>query len=199
MALTKSVAAVDAVQEIAQNTVLEGATVDVSGCYDAALHIDFAQSNEVAHTGTKIRIQVSSNSSGDEDWSDLFEYVPQFGTGNQEAITNNPLAAGGTSITVASTTGYTVNGSWRFLEDPTFANGEWVFQTAYSTNASITVLDGVTREHVQTTSLLHSIAQRDVWPIPMWANRVRVIYDNTYDADGATVAVRCRISKVTGI
>jgi len=48
--------------------------------------------------------------------------------------------------------------------------------------------------------VLNSIASRlPPIDIPDWAQRVRVVYDNTYDSDGATVAVRCRISKLTGV
>jgi len=200
MALTKSVAVLDACQEIAQNTILEGATVDVSGCYSAALHIDYAQSNATAHTGTRIRVQVSSATSGDEDWHDLAEVIPAYGTTNLEVITNNPLAVSGVTITVADTTGYTVLGSWRFLEDvTTFANSEWIFQTGVVTNTSITIMDGVTREHA-VNSILNSIASRlPPIDIPDWAQRARVVYDNTYDADGATVAIHSRISKLTAI
>jgi len=199
MALTKSTAALDACQEIAQNTVLEGTTVDVSGCYEAALHVWFALSNATAHTGTKIILQVSANTSGDEDWTDYAELVSITGTTNLEVITNNPLAAAGTSITVANTTGYTVDGSWRFLEDvSTFANSEWVFQIAVVTNTSITIMDGVTRAHAQN-SILNSIAACYVFHLPLWANRARLIYDNTYDSDGATVAIKSRVSKTTAI
>lgn len=200
MALTKSVDTVDACQEIAQNTVLEGAIKDVSACYAAALHVDFALTNAVAHTGTKIIVQVSSNSAGDEDWQDLYPgLVSILGTTNLEVITNNPLAASGTSITVGSTTGYTTNGSWRFLEDVSvFANSEWIFQTAYVTNTSLTIIDGVTRAHA-VSSILNSIAANYIFQIPDWANRVRIVYDNTYDPDGATVAVRSRLSKLTGV
>ena len=199
MALTKSVASVDACQEIAQNTVVEGTTVDVSGCYSAALHIDFAQTNMAGHTGTKIRVQVSSNTSGDEDWHDLAEVIPAYGTTTEEVITNDPLAAEGTSITCASTTGY-AKGAWIFLEDvSTFANSEWCFVTVVTTNTSLTILDGVTRQHAKD-SICNSVASRlPPIDIPDWAQRVRVIYDNTYDSDGATVAVRCRISKLTAI
>ena len=199
MALTKSVAAVDACQEVAQNSVLEGATTNVSACYDAALHIDIAQTNATAHTGTRIRVQVSSNTTGDEDWHDLAEVIPAYGTTNLEVITNNPLAVSGTSITVASTTEYTA-GAWIFLEDvDTFANSEWCYVTVVTTNTSLTIIDGVTRAHA-VNSICNSVASRlPPIEIPDWAQRVRVIYDNTYDADGATVAVRCRISKLTAI
>lgn len=197
MALTKAVAAVDATQEIAQNTVLEGATVDVSACYEAMLHIWFALSNATAHTGTKIKIQVSANTSGDEDWTDYLEFVSITGTTNLELITNNPLAAAGTSITVASTTGYVPG--WVFLEDvSTFANSEWVYVTVVTTNTSLTILDGVTREHAQN-SICNSVAAVYTITLPPSAVRCRIVYDNTYDADGATVAIKASISKVTGL
>jgi hypothetical protein len=197
MALTKSVAALDACQEIAQNTVLEGATTDVSGCYEAMLHIWFALSNATAHTGTKIKIQVSANSSGNEDWTDYTEFVPITGTTNLEVITNNPLAAADTSITVASTTGYLVG--WIFLEDvTTFANSEWCFVTVVTTNTSLTIMDGVTREHA-VNSICNSIAAVYTVGLPPATMRARIVYDNTYDADGATVAVRSAISKVTAL
>jgi hypothetical protein len=202
MALTKSVAAVDTCQEIAQNTILEGATTDVSGIYEGALHIDFAITSDTTHTGTKIRVQVSCNTSGDDDWQDLYEFVSLTATStdiDSENITNNPAAVGTTAFTVASTTGFTTLGSWRFLEDvSTFANSEWMYQTAVVTNTSITVLDGSTRQHAQN-SIFWTHAANYVVPIPMWANRVRIVYDNTYDADGATVAIRARISKVTAV
>jgi hypothetical protein len=55
MALTKAVAAVDAWTAVAQNTVVEGATVDVSACYQATLHIEVAVTTATATTaGLKI-------------------------------------------------------------------------------------------------------------------------------------------------
>ena len=142
---------------------------------------------------------VFGKATGDEDWTDLYAWLSITGTGTVEVITNNPLAAAGQSITVASTTGYTVNGSWRFLEDvSTFANSEWVFQTAYVADTSIAILDGVAREHA-VNSIMNNIADNYTYDILDWANRVRIIYDNTYDADGATVAVRSALSKLTGI
>lgn len=198
MAKTTEGAAVDACQEIAQNTILEGATFTLSAAYETMLHIWFALSNATAHTGTKIRIQVSAAASGDEDWTDFMTFVSITGTTNLEVITNNPLAAAGTSITVASTTGYTA-GSWIFLEDVgTFANSEWCFVTVVTTNTSLTTMDGVTRQHA-VNSICNSVADTYTISLPAATLRCRVVYDNTYDADGATVAVRSSISKVTAL
>ena len=198
MSITKSQAAVDAWADIAQNTVREGATVDVSGNYDHILHIDMALSNATAHTGTEIIVQISSSTSTDEFWTNLVKFVGPTGTANEEAIDDDPLLATSTTITISSTTGYTTNGNWRFIKDGTIANSELVWQNGYTTDTNITILDGTTREHAVSTNM-YSIADTYVIQVPSAATRVRVVYNNTYDADGATVATRCRISKVTAL
>jgi len=68
MAATKTTTAVDEWAEVAQNAVREGGTTSVATSYGAALNINCAISSGAAHTGTKIEVQVSSNTTGDEDW-----------------------------------------------------------------------------------------------------------------------------------
>lgn len=198
MAPTKTDAILDACQEIAQNTLVEGATVDISDAYLAELAIQLALTTETAHTGTKVIVQVSTETSGDEDWVDWAQFVALVGTANSEVITNNPAAVATTALTVASTTGYVTTG-WRFLEDvSTFANSEWLFQKTYVTNTSVTVVDGTTREHAQN-SILYNVAEARVIRLPEGCVRARILYDNTYDADGSTIAVRSRSVEVTGV
>lgn len=208
-ALTKSVAAVDEWQTVAANTgIIEGTTVDVSGNYQSVLTIAVALTTNAgtATNGCEVRVQISSNTTGDEDWVDLTSFQGPTSTAlaiNTETITNNPLAAGETSITMASTTGYglptgTDNGI-RYLKDTTIANSEVVFQTAVTTNTNITVLDGVTNAHANTTVLSNVVGLYTV-QLPDSASRCRVIYNNTKDASsGSAVDVMCRISKITGI
>lgn len=200
MALTKSVAAVDEWAEVAQNAVRKGATTDVSGCYSAALHIDVALSSETAHTGSKIEVQVSSNTSGNEDWSTLTEFIGPTGTANSENPSGSE-AAGQTVIEVASTTGLYDDDEtrWIFIEDTgTVADSEMCLLVSHVADTSITIQDGLTNAK-DTSDVIFDIADTYVIDIPIWANRVSVIYDNTYDSDGATIHTRCRISKVTAI
>ena len=199
-ALTKSVAAVDEWAEIAQDAVREGATTDVSGCYAATLHISYALTSATAHTGTKIEIQLSSNTSGDENWTTLTSFVTKTGTPDPEAQTENPLAVGQTVINCASTVGlYDDDGTrWIFIEDGTVANSEMMYLVSHVGNTSVTVQDGTTNEHAQSVNMF-DIADVVAVELPITANRVRVIYDNTYDSDGATCHTLCRISKVTGL
>lgn len=194
---TKTSAALDATQEIAQNTLVEGATADVSTAYDALIQIWYALTNATAHTGTRIRVQHSTATSGDEDWADLAVLIVGIGTTNLENITNNPAAAGTTVLTCASTTGYAA-GAWIFLEDVSvFADSEWCFVKSITANTNVTVADGTARQHA-VNSIMNSVAGCCV-PImvPASTQRVRICYDNTYDADGATVAVKSNIVQMT--
>ena len=194
----KSYAEIDAWAAVAQNAIREGATIDLTDVQRVKLHIDCALTAAVAHTGTEIIVQTSSADADDEFWSDFTSVIGPIGTANTEPITNNPLAAGGTTITCVSTTGYTTEGEWRFIKDSTIANSELIWQTAYSATPNITILDGVKRAHVQTTPMWN-IAEAIELQLPLETLRARVIYDNTYDTDGATIATRCRATAISGM
>lgn len=208
MALTKSVAVVDEWAEVAQNTVRDGAVTDVSGCYAAILHIDCCISNTTAHTGTEIIVLLSSNTSGDEDWTPIATFVGPTGTAISVALANQE-AAGQTELGVTNpvTNNMDNDGKFKFIEHATVANSEIVFQTANSGDAgdTITILDGLTNQQEVTSNIFdidhatnEAVGMYAV-ELPTAANRVKVVYDNTYDPDGATVHTKCRISKVTAL
>ena len=195
---TKSVAAVDEWALVAQNALREGATTDVSGAYDVILHIDIALNTETAHTGTVIEVQISSETAGDEGWSTLGSpWIGPTGTANAE-VTSGTENAGATVIECASTTGYLADGFiWIFFQHTTPANSELSLLVSHVANTSVTVLDGIAND--QTAGTMYNKARRYAIPIPLSANRVRVIYDNTFDVDGSTVFTHTRLSKTTGI
>jgi len=210
MALTKSVAAVDEWAEVAQNTVREGATTDVSGCHSAILHVDCCLSSATAHTGTEIIVEVSSNTSGDEDWTPLVRFIGPIGTAHKVDLGGDE-AAGQTvlSVTDPVTNNLDHNGKFIFIEHTgTVANSEIVYQTTNSGDAgdTITILDGLTNAQTAADSDFYDIDHATnsavgmyVVELPLSANRARTIYNNTYDADGSTVHTKCRITKVTAI
>lgn len=185
--------ALDACQEIAQDTLVEGMTAELNPDYEARLFHDFALTTEDAHTGTQILTQLSSEDVGDEDWTDWDDSEQGVATAALEDITNNPLAVGDTTITVALTAGFTTDGIWLFLEDITdFEDSEWVFQQDHTVDTSIEVLDEVTRAHLIASTLYNTATRRSI-RLPYGARRVRVIYNNRVDPDGSTVAVRSRL------
>jgi hypothetical protein len=209
MALTKAVAVVDAWAEVAQNAVREGAVADLTETFDAVLLIDCALSSTTAHTGTEIIVQVSSNTTGDEDWHVLTRLLGPVGTAVKADFAGTE-AAGQTvlSVTNPATANVDNDGKFKFVEHTaTAANSEIVFQTADSGDDgdTVTVLDGITNEQTADSDLFDidsataSAVGQYVIPIPFAVPRARVVYNNTYDPDGSTVHTRCRLVKVTAI
>jgi hypothetical protein len=198
-ALTQTYSQTDEWAEVAQNAVREGATTTISDAYVTTLYIDYALTSATAHTGTKISVQVSSNTSGDEDWSTFMSFLTLTGTTNVEALGGSEAAAQ-TVLEVASTTGLYDDDEtrWIFIEDNTVANSEMCLLVSHVANTSVTVQDGITNAH-DTSDILNDIADRVVVSIPLGYSRVRVIYDNTYDSDGATCHTHCAIVEVTAI
>lgn len=174
---------------VAQNTVAESGTITCSGNYVTYLHTQAFLDSTTAHTGTEFLIQVSSKDSGDEDWHDFTRWTGLIGTANTEAITDNPLAATSTTITCADTGGNYETppmARWLAIEDGTLVNSELILNTGYTTDTSITILDGTTNEHAQTTAMF-DIADTWVMALPLGTNRARLVVNNTYDIDGSTL------------
>ena len=195
---TKSTAAVDEWAEVAQNAVREGATTDISGNYGSVVSIVVASSTETAHTGTKVEVQISSNTTGDEDWSTFTSAIACVGTANTQVLGGSE-AIGQTVLEVASTTGYLADETrWIFLEDNVVASSELLLLVSHVADTSVTIQDGLTNAH-DTSDALFNIVDTFNIVLPMSAVRVRIIYDNTYDADGSTVHTYSRISKTTGL
>jgi len=90
-----------------------------------------------------------------------------------------------------------VEGKWLFIEDGTLANSELVFEKSQTAN-EVVVLDGTTNEHVQTTAIFNVAFTKNII-LPPSAYRARVIVDNTYDNDGATLDYKVRLTKVTAV
>lgn len=199
MAITKAAEAITDWTAVAQNVVGESGILDISGHYAVALHIQAALDTTTAHTGTKFIVQVSSNSSGDEDWENLggAEFIALIGTAVTDAIEDDPLAAAETDIAF---TGHslTTEGIWLFIEDGTLVNSELGFVASQTAN-EVVLLDGTTNEHALNTNVFNIAISRTII-IPWEAGlRARVLVDNTYDDNGSTLNYKVRAVKVTAI
>jgi len=179
---------------VAQNTISKSAVYNLSNVRSAILNIQAGLDTTTAHTGTKFIVQISSATSGDEDWQTYTEFVALIGTAATDLIENNPLAAGSTSITL-TTHALTVLGKWLLIEDGTLSNSELVFESAQSANA-VTILDGTTNAHAVNTAMFNVAMTQNV-TITSSVNRLRVLVDNTYDNDGSTLNYKVRISIIT--
>jgi hypothetical protein len=201
MALTKTVDTIDAWQAVAQNTVVEGATKDLSGCYQVTLHIDAALTTTTATTnGLKVIVQISSATTGDNNWTELTSFALLASLTATKASVANTLTAGEASvISVNALTGFTIEGIYVYIDDG--ASSEIVFEKGQS-STGISIVDNVVYGHASTTVLYTSNsggAATIAVNVPDTANRVRIIYDNTQDAAGSEVDIRANLSKITGI
>lgn len=207
MALSKAMTVVQDWTAVAQNAIVESSERDVSGDHNMAVLIQAALDTITAHTGTEFIILINPHTSDDEDWF-IWPggFVELVGTALTENLTNNPLAAGQSTLTMADTAGFETNGSgideipgWRFIEDGvSLAASELIYQMAFVTDTSISWAGVNKNSHVQNTPL-YNIAISKVVQLPMWAQRVKVIVNNAYDADGSTLNYRILVGEVTGV
>lgn len=201
-ALTKGVESVTDWNACAQNTVEEGTILDTSDHYATELTVQAFLDTTTAHTGTEFIIQVSSATSGDEDWHDYTKFVALIDTANSENITDNPLAASSTTINVANTGGNYEDGplgsTWIAIEDGTLIDSELILLTAFTLDTDITCLDGTTNAHVQNTTMYDVAVSRTI-TVGFPVNRVRIVVNNAFDTDGSTLNYRIRATSVTGI
>jgi hypothetical protein len=182
---------------VAQNTVVHSGELDCSLHAASHLAVQAFLDTTTAHTGTEFIVEVSSNTSGDEDWCEWCRFVALIGTAVKQDITNNPLAAAGVTVTIGATANFTV-GLLVALEDATLVNSELVRITAVTTNTSVTLLDGVTNEHANTCDL-YNLAMTQIVMLAPSVMRARVVVNNGYDADGSTLNYKLRINKVTSL
>jgi hypothetical protein len=191
-ASTLTAASVDDWNACAQNTIEESAVMTNNNGYGLTVLIQAFLDSTTAHTGTKFTIQVSSNSTGDEDWHDFYSFVPTdlVDTAATDLIEDNPLAATSTSLTL---TGHalTEEGIWIGIEDGTLVNSELIFVASQTANA-VVALDGTTNEHAQNTAVFDAAISQTYF-VPMGIGvRARVIIDNSYDDNGSTLNYRIR-------
>ena len=197
MALTKAVEAITDWTAVAQNAVGESGILNCAGHYATELHIQAFLDTTTAHTGTRFKIQVSSNTAGDGDWQDLTEFVALIGTAATDLIEDNPLDAASVAIALTAHV-LTALAKWLAIEDGTLVNSELIFEVAQDAN-SITILDGTTNAHAVSTAIFNLAMSHAPIVLPFGTNRARVVVDNTYDTDGSTLNYKVRATKVTAV
>jgi len=206
MALTITGSEVCAWTAVAQNAVTDSGVIDLSGSYASHLTIDLGTTEDgVVHNGTRVVVEVCLHASGTEFWSPLLDYVALYGTANGEAVTDDPsIAAGQVEVAVASTTGYTpalADGGSQlvFLKDATLGNSELCRVVKVASDSKIEVDQLLARTHVKTTSIFYSVADSKTIAIPFGILRAKVLIDNAYDINGATIAARVHKTITTAL
>ena len=183
---------------VAQNTVVHSDILALTDDLSAILLLQaFLDQAATAHTGTKIVVEISWETSGDEDWTELTERVVLIGTAATDLIEDNPLSAGETDIAL---TGHalTVLGKLLGIENGTLINSEIVREASQSAN-EVVLLDGTTNEHAQNTAIFNVAISEAIASLEAAVRRVRVVVNNAHDPDGSTLNYRLMISRATDI
>jgi hypothetical protein len=195
---------------IAAQGVLETGTINVSGGYDTTLHIDCALTSTTAHTGTEIIVQIASEASVNDAWTDLARFIGPVGTAIKVDLGGDAIATATTLIVTNPTTNnLDLLGKFVYLkETSTIASSEIVYQTGCSLDAgdTITILNGLTHAQTAANSDFYTIdtatdeaVKSYAVTIPASASQARVIFNNNYDTTASTVDVRVRVTAMTGI
>lgn len=187
--------------DVVETTELDNSSVVVSSAAFTMAVEDVGLTEEC--DGSRVVVQVSSGSSGDEDWSDLTEfYIPvtyrDFDKNDSvdPQIPDNNEAASATVIEISDTTTglYSRDGTrWAIITDDTIADSEMIYMVSHVVDTSITLLDGTTNAHDNVNDTITEIGQTRTIYIPYVYKRVRFIYDSTTDEDVGGVATMLRI------
>lgn len=191
---TKAGSQVDEWAVVTAATMREGAVVDIASNLRLALEITICKVEAVAHDGNcMIVIEVSGNTSGDEDWTELLELTITAETASTTTL-DAEAAAAATTVSLIATANFTTKGDLYLIKNGTIANSEIVRNNGYSDGVSITILDGLTNTQQNGVSIFTSVEQFAIMVSPEY-RRVRVLVNNK-DAD-CDVMSRTRIAQVT--
>lgn len=162
-------------QAVTHPATVVGSDEDVTGYQFLRLDLFHAFNEAAANTNpASFIVETSQDASGNE-WFEALRFKVFDGTPASEVLTATE-GAGETVIAVASTTGFVAD-DVVYLRDATLENSEWARVQEISLNTSITLVEGLEREHVATTTTIFGSAQRFTATIDVrGAERLRVVY-----------------------
>ena len=163
-----------------------GVLLEITVCHDSA--------NPHAN-GALVTVEVSGNTSGDEDWSELIPggYRSSGGTAEKDDV---DIESSGMTLYIASTSGFTTKMDRYFVKNNTIANSEIVRNNGYAIDDYIQLVDSLTNTQ-QTSADIFSIVDQWIVRVPKEFRRARVLVWND-DAD-CTICSRTRRALATDI
>jgi len=193
---TKDGAQVDEWAQIVATAIRVGADIAIPDDIGVLLEITLAHDSANAHAnGALVMVDVSSNTEGDEDWSELIPggYRSDGGTAT---LANVDQESSGTSLYVDATSGFITKMLRFFIKDATIANSEIGRVSSWDEDNSIQPMDALTNTHQNTADVFNKVNQWIV-SVPKEFRRARVIIWND-DAD-CTICTRTRKALATDI
>jgi hypothetical protein len=184
--------------------------INVSANYSTILHIDCCLAETTAHDGCEVIVQIASEATVNDAWTDLTRLTMAAGTAfKSDVAASEAIGQTVLSVTNPATGNLDHDGKFVFIypaDDPNIANCEIAYQIDNSGDAgdTITVLNGIkTALTVDTDVLTCDATESSVFTtaiqIPFTASRARVIFNNSLDTSGSNVIARVRVTTVTAL
>lgn len=191
---TKDGSQIDEWAVITAATIREGSATSIADDMRISVEVTICKVEAVAHDGeAEITLEVSGNTTGDEDWTELLFVKTTAETASTTTL-DVEAAAAATTIPLTATANFITKGDRYFIKNGTIANSEIVRNNGYSDGVSITILDGLTNTQQNGVSIYTSVEQWAI-SIPAEYRRFRVLINNA-DAD-CDIVSRTRVAKVT--
>ena len=214
MALTKSVSAICDWTALAQDTVVFAGSLDISLNYSTLVHIQaFLDVDNTAHTGTEFIIQGRSSTTDTlEDWYDITRFVGLVNTvqliqGNEAVAVDEErvdLSENPTTLIPIGTADASL--PWVGVEDAdALADSEMIVVRDTDADELVALRGtvGATVEYFENahadTVAFSNVALSQCVVIGIEHYYIRVIVNNSYDVNGATLNFRIRAINVTGL
>lgn len=193
---TKSGAQVDEWAQIAAAAMRIGADIAIPDDMGILLEITVCHDSANAHAnGALVTVEVSSNTTGDEDWSELPGGIFRT-TGGTAEKDDVDVESSGVTLYITSTSGFITKNDRYFVKNATIANSEVVRNNGSATDDYIVLVDALTNTQ-QTTADIFSVVDQQVVSVPKEFRRARVLVWND-DAD-CTICTRTRKALATDI
>lgn len=193
---TKTGTSIDEWAIITAATMREGTATAIPDDIRIAIEIYICKVEAVAHDGeATVIVEVSSNTTGDEDWTVLAEFKITAETASTTTL-DAEAASGQTTIPLTATANFITKADRYFIKNGTIANSEIVRNNGYSDGVSITALDNLTNTQANGLSIYTGVEDWIV-RIPADFRRFRVLINNA-DAD-CDIVSHTRVGKATDI
>jgi len=181
--------------QVAASTDSAGSAFNCSTSIGGIIGVRFAGRAATASTASaKIRLEFSKSTTLDNSWFPFSEIASNFPTREVEAVTGT-VAAGATTITVASTTNLVVGGII-YIDNGSAATSEWARIKSLVANTSITVEDPLV--NAATGGTIYNGAEIYAGiELPSGALRVRAFADGSLYTQA--YAVNVSLTTIDGI
>ena len=191
---TKSGAQVDEWAQIAAAAIRVGADVSIPDDIGFLFEITLCHDSINAHAnGALVTVEVSGNTTGDEDWSELTSFRSTGGTAVKQDV---DVESTGSTLYLQATASFETKNDRYFIKNNTIANSEIIRNNGFGSNDFVTPMDALTNTQ-QTTADAFNVVDQWVIRVPKEARRARVVVWND-DAD-CTICSRTRRALATDI